>query len=486
MGSGGDMSVKTDSKVANLVVKDPAGSLPSTPLEARVQVDTSLAKQIADIRQCQLTLTPTERAKNDLNLTGSVDLSKSNAITGNLKLVADSLDLTRYYDLFASTNKPSTTTTAKTPPTETSPPAKPGPEKEPDAINTPLRNFICDASIGKLYLREVEIDSFKTSAKVDGGHVLLKPLQLNLNGAPIKTDVDLDLGVPGYRYDVAFSAQGVPIAPFVNTFQPERKGQLAGLFTANAQIKGAGITGAGLQKNLTGDFNVLTTNINMSVDNIRNPLITSVLNVIVQIPGLIKNPETTVANWVGRMKGTPLQDDGWKDEISGAPINVMRLTGTAGNGVIKFQQSEVRSSAFSAGSAGEIALASVLDNSKIKLPVNVSLSRKLANKIGFSVTDTNLAYVEMPAFLRMEGTIGKPERKIDYTVLAGIAAKAVKGPAGNFLQSITGQKTPTGTNQTPSSATNQPTSTATEAIKGIGGLFGGKKAKGTNPPAPPK
>jgi hypothetical protein len=291
MGSGGDMSVKTDSKLANLVVKDPAGSLPSTPLEARVQVDTSLAKQIADIRQCQLTLTPTERAKNDLNLTGSVDLSKSNAITGSLKLVADSLDLTRYYDLFASTNKPSTTTTAKTSPTETPPPAKPGPEKEPDAINTPLRNFICDASIGKLYLREVEIDSFKTSAKVNGGHVLLKPLQLNLNGAPIKTDVDLDLGVPGYRYDVAFSAQGVPIAPFVNTFQPERKGQLAGLFTANAQIKGAGITGAGLQKNLTGDFNVLTTNINMSVDNIRNPLITSVLNVIVQIPGLIKNPE---------------------------------------------------------------------------------------------------------------------------------------------------------------------------------------------------
>jgi hypothetical protein len=87
----------------------------------------------------------------------------------------------------------------------------------------------------------------------------------------------------------------------------------------------------------------------------------------------------------------------------------------------------------------------------------------------------------------MEGTIGKPERKIDYTVLAGIAAKAVKGPAGNFLQSITGQKTPTGTNQTSPSATNQPaTSTATEVIKGIGGLFGGKKQKGTNPPAPPK
>ncbi len=77
---------------------------------------------------------------------------------------------------------------------------------------------------------------------------MLKPFKLSLNGAPVNATVDLNLGVPGYRYDVAFSADRIPVAPLVNTFVPDRKGQMGGTLTANAQIKGAGITGASLAK----------------------------------------------------------------------------------------------------------------------------------------------------------------------------------------------------------------------------------------------
>ena len=65
-----------------------------------MQVDASLNKQVADVRQFQITLTPTARATNQVQLSGQVDMSQTNAIQGNLKLVADSLDFTSYYDLF--------------------------------------------------------------------------------------------------------------------------------------------------------------------------------------------------------------------------------------------------------------------------------------------------------------------------------------------------------------------------------------------------
>ena len=86
------------------------------------------------------------------------------------------------------------------------------------------------------------------TTKIDGGHVVMKPFQLVLNGAPVNATADLDLGVPGYKYDVGFNAQGIPLAPLVDTFQPARAGQMGGTLNANAQIGGAGITGASLQK----------------------------------------------------------------------------------------------------------------------------------------------------------------------------------------------------------------------------------------------
>ncbi len=90
----GEASVKSDLQVTNLVVTDPTGGLPKTPLAAGVQLDASLAKQILDLRQAQLTLTPTARAKNQLQLAGKVDMTQTNAITGDLQLTAEALDLT--------------------------------------------------------------------------------------------------------------------------------------------------------------------------------------------------------------------------------------------------------------------------------------------------------------------------------------------------------------------------------------------------------
>jgi len=44
-----------------------------------------------------------------------------------------------------------------------------------------------------------------------------------LNGAPVNGTVQLNLGIPGYSYDIDFSAMQVPMAPLVNSFEPEKR-----------------------------------------------------------------------------------------------------------------------------------------------------------------------------------------------------------------------------------------------------------------------
>ena len=164
-----------------------------------MQVDTSLQKQSADIRQFQIGLTPTDRAQNQIQLQGQVDFSNPKAIQGNLKLSSDGLDLTRYYDLFAGGAKaPGKTVPTTSPASTASAPAN----QEPPPVNLPLHNFTVAANIGRLYLREVAITNFQTTVKMDGGHVLVKPFQLVLNGAPVNATADLDLSVPGYKYNL--------------------------------------------------------------------------------------------------------------------------------------------------------------------------------------------------------------------------------------------------------------------------------------------
>lgn len=505
LGANGDADVKADLKVTNLVVNDPSGTVPATPLEAAVQVDTSVVKNVATVRQAQLTLTPTDRAKNQLNLSGTVDYSVSNAITGDLKLTSESLDVTRYYDLFAGAPAASPAAPVVTKPAETAT----DPNQEPEAVNLPFRNFTFAANIGRFYLREVDIASLQTTAKLEGSRVVVKPCQLTLNGAPVNATADLDLGIPGYKYDLTFNAQTVPLTPLINTFVTDRKGQIGGTTTASVEIKGAGVTGASLQKNLAGQFNVLSTNLNLSISNVRNPLINSVINIVIGIPELIRNPMATVGNWIGNLTGSG--KGGWADEITAAPIDTLLLQGTVGNGRVNLDQADIRSSAFHVAASGPITLVPVLDHSTIQIPVSLSLSRPLGDKIGLvdANTPTNAVYVPMPQFLTMKGTLDKPKPDINYLALGALAAKTgaglVKGVGGaagekiggalNLVGGILGgQRASADTNAPSATATNQPAATNQPPadpvgglIRGIGGFLGGNRStsKGTNQPAKP-
>jgi len=430
-------AIKADLLVTNLVVNDPTGKFPATPLAAKLQIDTTLQKQTADIRQFQIGLTPTARAQNQVQLQGNVDFSRTNAIQGNLKLASDSLDLTRYYDLFAGGTTAGGKASLKTAP-EAGPIA--ATDQEPPAIKPPLQNFTVTANIARLYLREVAITNLQTTVKLDGTRVSIKPFQLVLNGAPVNATADLDLGVPGYKYNLGLDANQVPFAPLVNSFAPDRQGQLAGALTVHARISGAGMTGVNLQTNLAGQFNIGATNLNLSVINVHSSILKSLINVVATIPQLLSNPGSAIVSLFGQVTG---QGSGLMNQLQQSPIEVIDAQGRVGTGRLDLQSATVQSAAFEADAQGSILLAPVLTNSAINIPIAISVSQPIAKQLNLASANSSsgTAYVPLPQFLTMAGTLGDPKTQIKKTALVGLTVKSF---GSGLLNQATNPATPVG------------------------------------------
>ncbi len=412
-----------------------SGERAFTNLATAVSYDVGLKNpQMIDLRRARFTLAPTSRVStNTLDLTGNLNLANPNALEGALKLTADALDLTPYYDLVAEQPKPTAkpSTPSQTPASQSPPSAPPaGGETEPAAVTLPVKLLTFDANLTRCCLRELEISNVVMSARVEGSRVTLKPVQLTLNGGPISADVDLDLGVPGYQYAVNFSANKLPVEPLANTFSPVYRGQAKGDLLARLAIKGAGITGPSLQKNLAGGGNLVFTNAHIQIVSPRAKALLTPIALVLGVNDLLKSP----LNWLA------------------ADVKL-------GEGKINLSQCNVVSEAFTAGTAGEITLASVLTNSPIhNWPVNFALRRSLAERVNFVPKDAppDSPYVTLPAFAKIAGTIGDPKTRTDKLALLQLGAQAVTALPGNVGKE------------------------AGKALDKFGGFLGGPSAANTN------
>ncbi|HYE30728.1 MAG TPA: hypothetical protein VEH27_04825 [Methylomirabilota bacterium] len=471
----GATAIISDLRLENLVV-DQGGTNRVGPLMANVQLDAGLAKEILDLRKLNLKLSPTERATNLLEVKGRVGLNKTNAPPGTITIASSSMDVTPFYNLFAGKTNAAT---AATPPAQTdSAPAN----VEPSPVDLPFRDLTVDVKFDRFYLRDLAFSNWVTTIKLRTNTVAIEPLKMALNGAPVNGVVRLDLSVPGYRYDVSFDADRAPLDPIATTFLNSTPGQYAGQVLASIKVKGAGTTGANLQKNLQGDVNVLATNLNLQVVNLEQSkklkrwaeltqTILSRVGVLLQIPDLLQSP-----------------------------LNVVKLDVDMGGGQVKLTEMHVLSQAFTANASGTIPIEAVLTNSPLDVPLQVALRRSIAEKsriagvldtLAPAGTPTNSAYVPLPTFVRVAGTVGAPKADIDEKRLfkgavVGTIGKALtgEGELGKGLQNLLGGNKG-GTNAPASNAaqsTNAP-STRDALFQGLGGLL--NRAAGNTNAAPP-
>jgi hypothetical protein len=257
----------------------------------------------------------------------------------------------------------------------------------------------------------------------------LSPCILSLNDGSLNANVDLDLGVPGYRYDIAVTADAMPWEPIANLIAPENRRQFKGDVSVDARFNGAGTTGASLQKSLTGQLSFNFTNASLSLVSPKAQEFLTPVAALLNLPELLQTP----LNWLDA-----------QIEMGGGKIQVKKLA--------------VESAAFSAETHGEIPIAEVVENSPLNdFPVSFSLARPLGQKIHLPSAE-NLAsghYAKLPDFLKAGGTLHRPKAKIDKMAFAGSVLDAISKLPG----------------------VNEKTA---ELLQGVSSLLGGQKPAETN------
>ena len=136
------------------------------------------------------------------------------------------------------------------------------------------------------------------------------------------------------------------------------------------------------------------------------------------------SPESAIASLLGQVTG---QGGGLMDELKKSPIQVINVQGKAGGGRIDLQSATVQSTAFKADGEGGIALAQVLTNSTINIPVAVFVSRPIGKQLNLASGNApaNATYVPLPQFLTMKGTLGNPKADINKVALGEMAVKSL-------------------------------------------------------------
>ncbi|HEY0549139.1 MAG TPA: hypothetical protein VGF13_06020, partial [Verrucomicrobiae bacterium] len=230
-------------------------------------------------------------------------------------------------------------------------------------------------------------------------------------------------------------------------------------------IKGSGVTGPSLQKNLNGAVSFVLTNAEVKVADARF--------------------ENKYAGWL--VKWLPTVAKYLRvPELMDTPITLVDSQVQITNGVANLSRTFLESPAFQANVPGTVTLNEIMTNSALnKLPVQLSLRRSIAEMARFEPKGSQGSpYVDLPSFVSIEGTVGKPKYDLNEKAVFQLIAKAasgfIKGDAGNLLRNLGAGGTTTSTNA--AGSTNASPSTT----ESVGNLLKGflNKADKTNAPPP--
>lgn len=381
----GSSSLASSLQVSRLVVRNPSARSPVSPLSGGAVMEASGRGRVFDLTKFAVTLPPTERARNELLATGQVEFATNSLTSGQIWLSSAGLDLTQFAEVLAGDPAPTPTApTAVGRPTPTSRPGEP--------IHLPIGHLAVDTRLTNLFYRDIAVSNWVTRVEIKQDHVVVNPLTLFLNGAPVSASADVNLGVPGYVYDLKGSLSGVPVPPLAKSLLSADLVDLSGTINATLDLKGAGVDGVDLRQHLAGHAALAATNLNYSIASLKTPLMRELVRTLstsLRIPS-----------------------------ISESPIRTLETRVTAGQGVVTLASAQVSSDAFRAGARGGVRIADLLTNSPINLPVTVSLPH-------------NSAWAELPTFLTFRGTLGDPRPNIDALALARTLTQ-LPGAAGGL------------------------------------------------------
>ncbi|MBL9174271.1 MAG: hypothetical protein JNL10_12105 [Verrucomicrobiales bacterium] len=380
---GGVSSVSASVRGEQWVLRGPQDWGTPAPLSMSVALEATGRGRDFELKQFQATLPRSPRARNELSLSGRLAFGTNQAASGQLLLTSPGLDFTPLADAFPSA--------------PSGPASRPVPSGGEPGVGAPLHlpvdHLTLDSKLDGVFYKEVSISNWVGRVEILRDQVTVNPFTLTLNGAPVSAAAAVNLGVPGYVYDVKARLPGVPVGPLAKSFLTGDQADLGGTLDVSAEVKGAGVTGAALRDHLTGNVAFAATNLNYRITALKTPLMRT----------LVESLSTALR----------------LPSISESPIRRIDTRVTADKGVVKLTSALVESSAFQASAQGDIRLADVLTNSALQLPVTVRLPK------------TGGGWDELPSFLVFQGTLGVPKPVLDPLALARMMTR-LPGAAGEL------------------------------------------------------
>ena len=439
---GGDSSLAASVRADRWVIRGPQDRGTPVPFSLAATLEATGRGREFELKKLSATLPKSNRARNELSLTGRLALETNNAASGQLTLTSPGLDFTPLTDAFPAASA--------SPASRPSPPASEAPLGAP--IHLPVGHLTLDSKLDGIFYKEVAISNWVGRVEILRDQVTVNPFTLTLNGAPVSASAAVNVGIPGYVYDVKGRLPGVPVGPLAKSFLTGEQADLGGTLDASAEVKGAGVTGAALREHLTGNVAFAATNLNYRITALKTPLMRT----------LVESLSTALR----------------LPSISESPIRRIDTRVTADKGVVKLTSALVESAAFQAAAQGDIRLADVLTNSTLQLPVMVRLPK------------SDGGWDELPSFLTFQGTLGVPKPVLDPLALARTMTR-LPGAAGE-LSTRGVEKLGSALDRVLGGKSETNTGAGTSLIRGLlgggssgGGAPSGQPSKATNTPGAP-
>ncbi len=147
----------------------------------------------------------------------------------------------------------------ETAPVDTAPAVEPGPQDMKGlraTVTIDLKNIVYG---------EIAACDILATLEVKANTVTVKPSTLTLNGAPVSFQGRADLGASPWKYDgVSMKLDKLALAPFIGTFAPKLKDQMAGEVKSLAlSASGSGVTPASLARTCTASCDLSMTGVKL-------------------------------------------------------------------------------------------------------------------------------------------------------------------------------------------------------------------------------
>ncbi|MCS1408550.1 MAG: hypothetical protein M2R45_01726 [Verrucomicrobia subdivision 3 bacterium] len=409
-------------------------------IEGRGQV-TAVATELCFFA---LKLPATEKvASNELNLTGRLTTGAAAGLSGDLKLAAKTLDVTPVMDFWDGLTAESEANSKVPTPSEIT-----ENQEEPGPIDLPVKRLLASLSFDQVFAREIEVKHWLSELLVEKNRIKLQPLELTLDGAPVKGYTNLDLSVSGFRYAVGLEVTELRSGPLVASVKPSLKTVADGLVSATIDVNGSGVTGANLRQNLAGGMKFSFQGADIELFDFWKKFFLTPVAVVLRIPAMLDSP-----------------------------IQGVVLDSKFEQGNVNLNEFKVLSPHFQVLSSGKIPIADDLMDSVLALPVDLAIAKEMAVAANLVEDDVEAidGHVKIPPFVKVDGTLAEPKVNIDKVAVGKLFIRnvaglpeSVVGEVGNVLEGLGDMVGGKGSTE----------KAAGKLLEGIGGLLDGEEKGG--------